>query len=65
MSLYHLYSASEAPSVELNEVSMEKLALELISKHGTVTGVQKRLCLNLSSEGPKKQNRLTIVVALG
>jgi len=67
--LYHklcaqnLFQSSEPPEIDFSEKEWEKLALTFLAKHIAVTGVQKKLSLQLHSEN--KKSRLTIVGALG
>ena len=53
------FGTSGFPEIELDEQTLEKLALDNVSKGLTVAGVQKKLSLSLSRSG--KSARLTLV----
>lgn len=56
----HFFNTKELPKLDLSDKTMEGLTLECIGKGYTVTGVQKKLSLHLSSE-KKTDGRLTLV----
>ena len=53
------FGTSAIPEIEIDEASLETLAIESTSKGLTIPGVQKKLSLHLHSEGGKP--RLTMV----
>ncbi len=56
----NFFGTKDLPFFDLSEIAIEKLALESVNRGFTVTGVQKKLSLHLSSERGKR-SRLTIV----
>lgn len=70
-SYYHshcsqnLFNTLQPPVLEFSKNDIEKLALNFLLKHQTVTGVQKKLSLTLHSETANTKKGLTIVGALG
>lgn len=61
----HLFETEEQPKLEFGQRDLEKLATEFLTQHIAVTGVQKKLSLELYSDSKSRKSRFTIAGALG
>lgn len=56
-----MFGTTKVPIIEFDHTQLSELALQVILRHTTVTGVQQKLSLDLQADNKKQPQRFTIV----